>query len=217
MFHSNRAEGLAGWLPWQTKDGLFENVCVLGPRLYVIVNRAGTRVLERIELDNSAVLLDWSKSMTAGSATTSWALGSAYAAKTVHVTSNGWYLGTVTANGSGTITTSYPVTAITAGLSYDWEVVTLPPDLQLPEGPMTGENRRIVSALVHVLNTLSVSVNGQPVIAQQIGDDLSVPPAPISRKVKRYLQGYGRDPAVSLTQGAPLSVTILGMTLEVSF
>ena len=217
VFHSNRAEGLAGWLPWQTKDGLFENVCVLGPRLYVIVNRAGTRVLERIELDNSAVLLDWSKSMTAGSATTSWALGSAYAAKTVHVTSNGWYLGTVTANGSGTITTSYPVTAITAGLSYDWEVVTLPPDLQLPEGPMTGENRRIVSALVHVLNTLSVSVNGQPVIAQQIGDDLSVPPAPISRKVKRYLQGYGRDPAVSLTQGAPLSVTILGMTLEVSF
>jgi hypothetical protein len=217
VFHSNRAEGLAGWLPWQTKDGLFENVCVLGPRLYVIVNRAGTRVLERIELDNSAVLLDWSKSMTAGSATTSWALGSAYAAKTVHVTSNGWYLGTVTANGSGTITTSYPVTAITAGLNYDWEVVTLPPDLQLPEGPMTGETRRIVSALVHALNTLSVSVNGQPVIAQQIGDDLSVPPTPISRKVKRYLQGYGRDPAVSLTQGAPLPVTILGMTLEVSF
>lgn len=216
VFHSNRAEGLAGWLPWETKNGGFENVCVLGPKLYVIVNRAGTRVLERIELDDSKVLLDWAKSMTSGSATTSWTLGAAYAGKTVHATSNGWYLGSFTADGSGIITTDYPVTAITAGLLYDWEVKTLPPDMQLPEGPMTGETRRIVSALVHVFNTLSVSVNGQPVIAQQIGDDLSVPPTPISRKVKRYLQGYSRDPSVHLTQAAPLSVTILGMTLEVS-
>lgn len=217
VFHSNRAEGLAGWVPWTTKDGFFEAVCVLGPRLYVLVNRNNVRVLERIELDDNSVLLDWSKSITSVVPQTSWTLGSAYAGRTLHVTSNRWSFGELVADGAGVITTPYPVTSITAGLAYDWEVITMPPDMQLPDGPMTGETRRIVSALVHVHNTLSVTMNDQPIIARQIGDDFSTPPTLISRKVKRYLLGYLRDPVVRLAQDAPLPVTILGMTLEVSF
>lgn len=217
VFHSNRSEGLAGWVPWQTVSGTFESVCVLGSKLFVAVNRSSTRFLERIELDTTGVLLDWAVSQDNGAtAKTSWSLGSDYASKTLHVTSNGYYLGTVTANGSGTITTPYAVKTITAGLLYDWTVVPLPPDMQLPDGPMTGETRRIVSANIHAHGTLSLSVNGQPIVTTQIGSDLSIAPTPISQKVKRFLWGWNRDPAVVLTQGQPLPVTILGMTLEVS-
>lgn len=215
VFHSNRQEGLAGWVPWET-SGTFESVCVLGSNLYVAVLRSGTRYLEKIELDTPAVLLDWAISQTNGTAKTSWTLGSAYASKTLHVTSNGYYLGTVTANGAGTITTPYAVTSITAGLTYDWEVIPLPPDTALPDGPMTGEKRRISSVNIHMYQTLSLSVDGSPIVTTQIGSDLSVAPTPLSGKQKSYLFGYDRDPVVTLTQAQPLAVTILGMTMEIS-
>lgn len=217
VFHSNRAEALAGWVPWQTVSGhSYESICVLGAKVFVATLRDGVRYLEKIEMDNPDITLDWSITLSAGAATKTWALGSSYASKTLHVTSNGWYLGSYTANSSGTITVSTAVTSITAGLAYDWEVIPLPPDTQMPDGPMTGEKRRINSVNIHALDTLSLSVDGRPVITTQIGSDLSVPPAPVSKKLRRFLFGYDRDPVVVLTQQAPLPVTVLGLTLELS-
>lgn len=217
VFHSNRAEGLAGWVPWSTATGdTFESVCVLGSKVFVAVLRSGARYLERIEMDDDTVTLDWAITQTNATAKVSWALGSTYASKTLHVCSGDYYLGTVTANASGTITTPYAVTKITAGLIYTWQVIPLSPDTQMPDGPMTGEKRRISSVNLHAYETLSLRVDGKAVITTQIGADLSVPPARISKKLKRFLFGFDRDPVVVLDQAAPLPVTILGMTMEIS-
>jgi hypothetical protein len=216
VFHSNRGEGLAGWVPWETAPGhLFESVCVLGSNLYVSTLRGTDRWLEKIELDNPDVTLDWAVTQS-GAASTSWSLTSVYASQTLEVTSNDYYLGTVVANGSGVITTPASVTTITAGLNFDFEVIPLSPDMQLPDGPMTGEKRRISSAIIHVHDSLSLAVDGRSVVTTQIGADLSVAPARISRKIRRFLLGYDRDPVVTLSQLAPLPVTILGMTMEIS-
>jgi hypothetical protein len=217
VFHSNRSEGLAGWTPWYPRSGaFFESVCVLGSQVYVAV-RSGvsTRTLERFEMDNADVTLDGSKAFS-GTVSSNWTLGSPYVLGTFHVVSNGYYLGTVTADAGGNVTLPDAVGSFRVGFLYDWEIVPLPPDTSLPDGPMTGEKRRVSSVTIHTHETLSLSVDGKPVVTTEIGSDLSVPPAPISRKIRKYLLGYDRDPVFTLSQAAPLPVTILGMSMEVS-
>lgn len=217
IFHSIRSEGLAAWTPWQTRSGdVFDSVVVLSTQVFLSVLRNGTYRFEKLEVD-SDVFVDCAKHMTSGSATTTWALGSVYANQQVAVVSNDWYLGTFTANASGTITISNAVTSITAGYNYDWQVIPNPPDKELVSGPLTGEKRRIVSVTAHVYETNHLLVDGRNVVGYSIGDDLSVPPPAQSKKIKRYLSGYDRDPVVVLSQNAPLPVTVLGLVMEVSF
>jgi hypothetical protein len=217
VFHSNRSESLAGWVPWRLRpaDTVY-SVCSLGSTVYILVNREGRFFLERIEMDDSDVTLDCAIAQTNGFATTVWSLGASYASRTVHVMSNGWYIGSFLANGSGQIVISVAVLSIVAGFSFDWEVIPMPPDTSLDDGPITGQKRRINAVTIHILDTLSLSVDGRPVVITQIGSDLSVPPAPISRKIRHFLFGYDRDPVVVLAQQAPLPVKVLGMALEVS-
>lgn len=212
VFHSNRAEQLASWTPWVTTTGdAFESVVVLGTRVFVSVNRSGTRYLERVELDTDTVTLDSATAMTSGTAQTSWALGASYAGRTVAVVSNNRYLGQFTANASGTITLGSGVTSILAGFNYDWVVTPVPVDTQLNDGPMTGVRRRVSSVTTHVLNTYALDLNGKPVVQAPTETAVAT-----TGKIRRFLFGYNRDPAVSFTQSAPLPATILGIVMEVS-
>jgi hypothetical protein len=216
-FHSVRAEGLAAWVPWDTRDGdSFESVVALSDKVFFAVNRDGTRWLERLEVDDDTVPLDFAISLTAGAPTASWALGADYAGKTVHVVSENWYLGEYVVDGSGNMGLDYSVSSIVAGYHYQWEVTPLPPDTQMQDGPMTGETRRVSSVTVHVADCYSLAINGKDVIVPQAGFDPSEPPVALTGKYRRYLLGYGRDPAVRFTQSAPLPATILGCVMEIS-
>jgi hypothetical protein len=108
------------------------------------------------------------------------------------------------------------LTDIRAGFDYEWQVIPMPPDTQLGDGPITGQKRRISSVTVHVVDSLSLTIDGREVIDPMIGYDPSVSPSPVSGKLKRYLKGYNRDPAVVITQNIPLPVTLLGLTMEIS-
>lgn len=217
VFHSIRQEGLAAWTPWVTRSGdTFDSVVVLGTKVFLSVLRNGTYRLEQLELD-SEVYTDCTKAMTSGSATTTWALGAVYASQVVHVTSNDYYLGAFTANGSGTITIGNAVTSIKAGYNYSWEVIPNTPDKEIITGPLTGVPRRVVAVTVHVLDTLNMTVDGRNVVGYSVGDDLSVAPPRASKKYRKFLLGYGRDPVVVFSQSAPLPVTLLGVNMEVSF
>ena len=217
VFHSNRAEQLASWTPWRTTGtDTFESVCVLETRAFVSVNRGGTRDLERIALDNPAITLDFAISQTSGSPQQTWTLGAAYAGRTLAVLSNGWYLGAFTANGSGVIDIGRTATAITAGLAFDFEVIPVPVDTQLNDGPMTGVPRRVSSVTTHVFQSNCLRLNSRSVVSTTTGSSLATPPASTTGKVRRFLFGYTRDPAVRFTQAMPLPVTILGIVQEVS-
>ena len=217
VFHSNRAESLAAWVPWVSDGGLYMAICTLGSRAYVGVLRGGRYYLEKIEIDNPSVTLDSSIALSSGVATTSWALGAGYTNQTVHVVSNGWYIGAYTTDANARITIATPLTNIRVGFNYDWQVIPLPPDMQVGDGPITGEKRRISSVDIHLRDTLALTVDGSDVIPTMIGFDPALPPVPISKKVKRYLRGYNRDPVVVMTQRYPLPVTVLGIVMEVSF
>jgi tricorn protease len=68
----------------------------------------------------------------------------------------------------------------------------------------------------HVVDSLSLAIDGLEVIDPIIGYDPSASPVPVTGKLKRYLKGYNRDPVVTMTQNIPLPVTLLGLTMEVS-
>lgn len=218
IYHSIRSEEMAAWSPFIIggPSATVDDVCVLGTRVYLSVLRGATYYLEEWKLDDDDIWLDGSKQMSAAS-TVTWALGSVYASKTVTVMSNGWNLGTFTADGSGTITLTEAVTEIVAGYDPGIEVIPMAPDREVQDGPLTGEKRRVVSSTIHFHETVSLAANGQQVVGMEMDADFSEPPVQRTGKRKVRFFGYDRDPYVTWTQPDPGPLTILGMNNEVSY
>ena len=216
-FHSVRNEDLAALTPFETFGShTFDSVVVIGSTVYFSIKRGSAYHLDRFELDSEDIWLDGAKSMGPVAATVTWALGSNYANATVSVMSNGHYIGDYTANGAGTITLLDPVTSIVAGYDPEIEIIPMPPDKEINDGPLTGEIRRIVSITAHFHETVNATVNGKPWIGLSIGDDLSEPPTEFTGKKRFRLFGYNRDPDFAIAQNAPGKLTLLGFSTEVS-
>lgn len=218
VFNSARSENVAGWTTWEfgTKSvNLFRSVCTLGGLVFVAVQRISTYTLELLS-DAEALTVDSAVSLT-GSSSTTWTLGVYYANKVVDVVSSNMYLGTFTANGSGVITLSDPVTTVTAGFTYPVEITTLPVHLQLPTGSLLGMPKRINRVLVGLNSTLSCVVSNNRLLLRQVTDDLSVAPALFTGIKEFFLLGYNREAKVTITQDEPLPLRVLGMNMEVSF
>jgi hypothetical protein len=218
VFNSARSENVAGWTTWEfgTKSvNLFRSVCTLGGLMFVAVQRVSTYTLELLS-DAEALTVDSAVSLT-GSSSTTWTLGVYYANKVVDVVSSNMYLGTFTANGSGVITLTDPVTTVTAGFTYPVEITTLPVHLQLPSGSLLGMPKRINRVLVGLNSTLSCVVSNNRLLLRQVTDDLSVAPALFTGIKEFFLLGYNREAKVTITQDEPLPLRVLGMNMEVSF
>jgi hypothetical protein len=218
VFNSARSENVAGWTTWEfgTKAiNLFRSVCTLGELVFVAVQRNLTYTLELLS-DAEALTVDSAISLT-GSSSATWTLGSYYANKVVDVVSSDMYLGTYTANGSGVITLTDPVTKVIAGFTYPVEITTLPVHLQLPTGSLLGMPKRINRVLVGLNSTLSCVVSNNSLLLRQVTDDLSVAPALFTGIKEFFLLGYNREAKVTITQDEPLPLRVLGMNMEVSF
>lgn len=220
VFHSARAEKLAGWTLWTTADpsgtAKFDSVMVVADMIYVSVRRGAGYVLERFadqDLDNT---LDCATTFEAATATTGWALGAAYANKTVSVVSNDYYLGDFAVPASGEIVLGDAVTRITVGYNYVPEVETMPVHLQLADGFYTGRPKRIARVILGLDETLAVSLQGNRLTVRQVRDDFSQSPLPVSGKREFHLLGFNRDATVSVTQTEPLPMRLLGVAMEVS-
>ena len=220
VFHSARAEKLAGWSLWTTSHpsgtASFDSVVGLGDRIYISVLRGPTYYLERLAESDTDLTLDCASSYTNGAATKNWTVGSTYYNRTVSVVSNNYYLGDFAVNGSGNIVLNDEVTSITVGFNYTPEIETLPVNLQLPDGFYTGRPKRIARVILGLNSTLAVSVAGNNLIVRQVTDDFSVQPASITGKREFFLLGFKRDATVVITQTEPLPMRVLGLALEVS-
>ena len=84
-------------------------------------------------------------------------------------------------------------------------------------GPLSGEPRGMNKVIVDLSNTLSVSVNNTNLIIRQVTDDLSQARTPVTGKREFRLLGYSKDPQVSISQSAPLSLQVNSIIAEVTF
>ena len=216
VFHSIRSEQLAAWTLMTAGDGAFDSVCVIGSSIFFSVRRGNSYFLERFELDSTSIWLDGAK-VVEGPVSQTWPLGAYYANRLVVVMANGWFVANVTANASGTIVLPIAVDGpIVAGYDYGVLVQPMPPDLQMTDGPMTGEIRRVLSATIHFHDSVSAAVNGNEQLGFSVGHNPAAAPVPVTAKRKVRMLGYGRDPVFTITQPNPGKLSVLGMSMEVS-
>lgn len=218
VFTSNRAEQRAGWSEWTTA-GRFQSICAVDDRLFCIGEYdlgAGTKKFVLMEFDRS-MNMDFSNTFSGTDGV--FDVSSHFAnGAVVKVVNNTDYLGEFTvASGNIDVSAVQKIDEAQIGFDFNVEAQTLPIDAQIQGGPLTGEPRSVSRIVVDLLDTLSLSINNKDLIIRQVTDDFSLSRTPVSGKKEFRFLGYSKDPVVTITQTAPLSLQVNGIIAEVSF
>ena len=214
VFMSIRKEQLQGWAEWSTQ-GSFKNSVVVNRVVYVICERQinGNTFTSLEVLDNN-YHTDSAIKDTDATAKTNWTVAHLPNTQVV-VKSDNYAMGTYTTDASGNFTLSAAVDNIEVGLDYTPELVTLPPEFQLPDGISFGQKRRVVRAVIDLNETLNVKTKGTTLLIRRVTNNFANQPDPITGRKEVYLLGWGNEGTVTITQDQPLPITINGLLLEV--
>ena len=205
VFGSNRAEKRAGWTKWELGSGLFGSVVAVDDRLFATF-WYGSKL--RLCEFTGNIGLDSYKS---GAGPTISMTNLFDNGTTVHIvgqaTSTGRfdYLGTqVVASGSVNVSSFTGYSTFYVGIPFNMEIKTNPIDVVAGNGPVTGDVRGISAAILDLKDTRSASVNGRPLVTTE----------PFTGKKEFRLNGYGRDPQITITQPYPLPIQVNGLIAE---
>lgn len=205
VFGSNRAEKRAGWTKWESASGAFGTVAAVDDRLFATVWCGGYLKLCEFVGDYG---LD---SYVSGAGPTISMSNVFDNGSTVHIvgaaTSTGRldYLGTqVVASNQVTVSSFTGYSTFYVGIPFTIEVKTNPIDASLGNGPVTGDVRGISAAIVDMKDTRSMTVNGRPLVTTEN----------FTGKKEFRLNGYGRDPQITITQTYPLPLQVNGLIAE---
>jgi hypothetical protein len=61
-----------------------------------------------------------------------------------------------------------------------------------------------------------VSVDGTDLIVRQVNDDFSTARTAVSGKKEFFVLGFDRDPTVTVSQSAPMTLQLNGLTTEMT-
>jgi hypothetical protein len=209
LFNSNRAERRASWVRVTLNNGYFLSAVAIQERLFANIYLNGEIHLvefgDRVGLDNYVY-----SAISGGYADVS----DAYAVDDVVsvLGQNGStidYLGSLTVVDNGGVASvdvsAFSVyTNVYTGIPFTVNLTTNPVDGNGPNGPFTGTVRGISTAVVDFRDTRSAKVNGRPLVTT----------AEFNGKKEFRLNGYGRDPQVTITQDEPLPIHINGIISE---
>lgn len=202
-FNSNRAERRASWTRFTTA-GSFCSICAIHGRIFTNVwGEDGSMHL--CEFDGQIGLDRYVTGVANGSGEVT--VSSAFEnGDTVSIVSEDGlsYLGSQTVSGGVVTIAGGSGNTYHVGIPFTAEVVTNPIDATMGGGPATGSIRGVGSAVLDLVNTSSVKVNGY---SKSIT-------APISGKHEFRVLGYNRDPQVTVQQGEPLPMQVNGLIAE---
>jgi len=208
VFGSNRAEKRAGWVKWTSCNG-FGSVTAVDNRLFATIwDGAYLKLCEFAE----DVGLDSYIESAGPTISTSSVFPVATVVKVVgRATTNGRldYLGTKTVSAASTISVSEftGYSNFYVGLSFPVEIITNPIDVAAANGPRTGDIRGVCSAVLDLKDTRSVTVNTRPLVTT----------AAFTGKKEFRLNGFSRDPQITISQNDPLPLQVNGLIAELIF
>jgi hypothetical protein len=137
--------------------------------------------------------------------------------QTVNVLVDGYVEEDQTADSSVTFTNA-ATTSCEVGLPIEVEVKTMPIDLKLQTGTRIGFRKRIVEVNAILLETQNIVINGNLVPIRRLGAgalDSSVPEF-TGTKVLHGILGYSNEGQITVTQSAPLKMTLLGLEYKLA-
>lgn len=205
LFGSNRAEKRAGWTNWEAGSGRFGSICGIDDRLFATV-----------WINNKLRLCEFTgdyglDGYVSGAGPTISMTNIFDNGDTVHIvgaaTTTGRldYLGTqVVASNQVDVSSFSGYSTYYIGVPFTIELKTNPIDASVGNGPVTGDIRGISAAILDLKDTRSASVNGRPLITT----------LPVTGKKEFRLNGYGRDPQITITQNHPLPIQVNGLIAE---
>ncbi|MEO2177207.1 MAG: hypothetical protein ABGY96_24340 [bacterium] len=219
QLNTMRSENIAGWATWSTRTGdKFISVIEVDDEIFLCmersINSATVYYLEQLDYTST---LDCNITKTA-STTTSWTGLTVLEGESVDVFDN-----TKTTHGgtytvaSGNITTLNEHTNIDVGFDIITTIVDLPPAITLSTGGITGEMKRIAKINLSVIDSYTWTIGNDIVQLYQTTDDLSAAPVAKNGIYEFFQLGFDKLAQTTITQDAPLPLTILGMEKEIVF
>ena len=225
VFHSARAEKLAGWTLWSTThpSGLayFRSICQIGNFMFFCTERNGVFRLERLAGDDLELTLDgarrYSVALPGDPPEGTWTVSPIYRNTEVTVITGDNQAFVVEVNASDQLTLPQGRRArnITVGYAYAVEIETLPINVVLQDGDYSGRPKRIVRVIAGLNKTQSFQINGNRLWLYQTTDDFSEAPDVVTARKEFFLTGWSREATVTITQSEPLPMRITGLAMEV--
>jgi hypothetical protein len=199
-----------------TAGGEFLDVGVDITTIYTVVKRTISGVAQYyVERFDSTLLTD--SAVTGGVSST--ASMSHVVGKEVNILLDGIVQANQTVPGGGTVTfprastSSYEV-----GLPITVQATTMPIDLKIQSGTRLGFKKRIVEVNALVYETQNMVINGTEVPFRSF-DTVSTLDADVpdytGTKVLHGILGYSNEAKITITQNAPLKLTLLGLEYKV--
>lgn len=136
---------------------------------------------------------------------------------TVNVLSDGLVEEDQTADSAVTFTNT-PTTSCEVGIPISVEVKTMPIDLKVVGGTRIGFRKRVVEVNALLYETQNIVINGNLVPIRTLGAgalDSQVPEF-TGTKVLHGILGYSNEGQITVTQSAPLKMTLLGLEYKIA-
>jgi len=138
---------------------------------------------------------------------------------TVNVLSDGYVEANQVVPGGGTVTfTTAPTATSECGLPISVEVKTMPLEVKMQSGTRIGFKKRIleVNALLHETQNIVINNNLVPIRTLGTGALDTAVPEFTGTKTLHGILGYSNNGQITVTQSAPLKLTLLGLEYKVS-
>jgi len=199
-----------------TTTGSFIDVSVDITDIYVVTTRTDSGSTKHyVEVFNDDSLTDCGVIGTT-SATASMAH---LEGQTVNCISDGYVEANQVVPGGGTVTFATAPTATSeCGLPISVEVKTMPLEVKMQSGTRIGFKKRIleVNALLHETQNIVINNNLVPIRTLGTGALDTAVPEFTGTKTLHGILGYSNNGQITVTQSAPLKLTLLGLEYKVS-
>lgn len=220
----NREQEVLAWTRGKA-DGIYESICAIPyedtDQLWAIVRRTingqTVRYVEVIEFkrEPDENLQTDCCIVQSGAASTTWSAAHLENA-TVDVKGDGIVFPQTVVKG-GMVTLPRAVEQVEIGIPYTSTVVTLPPEVQLPEGSVVGRPVSINDVTVKLYRSLGCKVEGERLPFRKFGAsvlDDAVEPFTGDKRVT--VTGWERGRKLTFVQDQPLPMCILAVAKKVS-
>ena len=212
VLNTMRSEEIMGWTHFET-TGEYKGVAVIGDTTYTQVLRDGTYYIEKFTESSN---MDFTSEATSA---TRIAIMDDLSLTDFDVVADGAYMGKKTPyqdNGVWYVDIGRSADFAQAGLSYNVNIETMPLNANTKAGQNINKTKRVKEVILHLYQSLGVSVQSQVLGDRSFPIVLDTTPTPYTGLKSIYLLGWDDLLTVTVSQNKPLPFTLLSLESEIS-